>query len=339
MLRTLLTICVLSVVVGAQDTESAAQNAVQKLLKSAAGGAAEESLREEAQAVVALGADATTAFLLEGLMDRSEGEIIWSLRCLRNLQRTPNAADLEALLVDDREALRVEALHLLKDRAEETHRGLFLRATRDKSQEVRRRGYDGLVRLGVVDEATVHAAVEGLTSNDFWISSRCIALMKRAPAPRKVGRKERDAVSEALQDALPRLAGPNVAQAFTLAAQRSQSAASRLFEDALKERREGPRLAALAAITRLRMRGHEKAIRTLIPDRNPEVRAAAAGCAAALGDRGAVVPLIDRLDQEREEATRAAIAIALRRITGQGHGYDTRAWREWAQAHPRLVAR
>lgn len=170
---------------------------------------------------------------------------------------------------------------------------------------------------------------QGLEDADFWVRDRSIEIL---------GKHVQDLVAD---DQLAAQVGPKlgrypamvIRRVLILTRHHHEASAKELVELLLRSRRAIDRIEALRAVRSGDGRKIARFVLDALDESDSRIRMQAVGATVRLGKLPAVGPLIERLEDE-SDSVREAAAVALRQLTGQLFGYDTRAWRTWWSKHP-----
>ena len=303
-----------------------AEESVARMFEAASHGD-QRSLLTAAREVVSSGFGAIEP-LYENLADRSATEIIWALKCLKQMGERAGKRALVDLCAHENPRVRQEALisGAILLRAEILP--ACFKAATDENVRVRRRAIDGLVSLDADHSDCIDVGFAGILERDFWISAQALKLLQAVPMPKK---GQNDPVASRTVKLVTRMSDQTAERLFGLVAQRRSKNAARLVKVALDDGNDASKVGALAMATRMRKIDVNARARELLRLSATSVRRAAISYLAARKDQEAVDGLIDVLDEPRIDGKlRDDTAVALRRITGKLFGFDVSAWREYA---------
>ena len=315
--------------VGQDVPPEAAPRRVASLFEAARAGDAEAAVKA-AEAVVACG-DAAVAAITQGLASREAPEILWGLRCLRVLHANVEAGLLRSFLDHQDAGVRVEAV-VAGSRLLGGEFGPDLeRAASDEDGQVRRRAIDGLRTTRSCTPATLQIAVDGVASADYWVADTCIKILAAWPKPAGA---EPDPLLLEAGKVLPRLTPLAGRMVFRTLVARSGPAVEPLIAEVCSRRLAGAAAGAFEAAEVLGLDAVLPDARRLVAAPEPELARPALAFLVARKDRQVVAELVNLLASAREDGWREDLAVGLRAITNQLHGYDVAAWRAYLRDRP-----
>ncbi|MFT7619996.1 MAG: HEAT repeat protein [Planctomycetota bacterium] len=267
-----------------------------------------------------------TPFLLDGLQDRQPAEIVWALRCLKNLKDKSSGSVVIQLLKHEDETVRSEAILIAKVLYGKKLGSMVFDLTKDKSLSVRRRALDAAIELVPHDPRMVDLAFDSLADGDFWLMSRALRVLSKMQV--KTPEDKLNLIERSLKIA-PRLNG-NVAEMFFAHLSRALAKDTRVvLERTLDRGRIGAKVAAFECAGKLRLREFLPKARKLIRASNRKIRTAAIRYTGMVKDKDSASLLIPLLDEFPPGEMQTAVVIALRKISGQTIGFDSSKWRAW----------
>jgi HEAT repeat protein len=299
-------------------------DAVARLLVAARAGN-DQNAAEAASSVIGFG-DSAVSKLLDGISARTPSEIAWSLRCLRAI-RTSRARDVAfAMCAHAYASVRAEAAILAGTIGGEAAVPLLIKASADRDATVRRRAFDGLVQTGSVAPELVAVATQGILDADTWIVVDSVMILDRIPASPDISG---DRVLAAVSAAVGRLDDHNAAATLDLVVRRAGIHSGPLLMKALDAKKPAVVVEALDAAARLRLASAVPKVSRLAKSSDRRLAKAAIDCLARINDSSTIGFLVDLLEGAKDAELMDAIAVALRKMTGQLFGTDVSGWRKW----------
>jgi HEAT repeat protein len=307
---------------------SGVDDAILGLFRAAAAGN-EPATMKAAQAVVAFGPEAASR-IVESLPGRSSVEIVWALRCLREIGSENAAQTAFSLCSHGDAAVRADAVWaawVLGGEAAVPH---LQKAASDSDDVVRRRAFDGLLEHGALTAGTLQIAANGVTDKDFWVVMQAFQILDRQRKPERGP----DPVLVELAKIVSRLDERNSDAYFEFLVGRSGMDCGYVIEGALSSNRSCVVISALKAAGTLRLALVVTATSRLASCNDLPVALAAIE-ALSMIDRPESVPyLVDLLDRAKQPERLDALSVALRRMTGRLYGAEVAKWRKYLAERP-----
>jgi hypothetical protein len=279
---------------------------------------------QAAASVAAFGPQAASG-LVRSLGDRSPAELVWALRCLREIGSDVAKEPAFALCAHADAAVRAEAVWASATLGGTSSVTFLQRSASDPDDIVRRRAFDGLLEYGCQADGTMPIAAKGVIDKDFWVVLQAFQILDHQKKPERGV----DPVLVELSKYVSRLDDRNADACFDFFVRRGGPDCGTIVEAALSSKQPCVVVAALKAAARLR---HAPALRLatrLAGDADVKIAVAAIDCLSEINDPDSVVVLVDLLERVRDEERTDAIAVALRRMTSRLYGTDVALWRKY----------
>lgn len=281
------------------------------------------ALEAAAQHVRKAGKEALS-LLGTALSGRTPAELVAGMRFLRSAKAGDRVVDLQALTVHVDPDVRAESMWLCAEAAGAAPLAWLHRGAADPAASVKRRAFDALLSREARDRQTLELAIAGILDSDWWISSQSGRILGSWP----VVKKGPDLVAQALGAMVPDLGPASAPTVFSILAHRMGKRAAPYLSSGMAHKTSEVAIAAIKATARLRLRVLSPTLRKLFR-RGDAVALAAVQCVAELQDRQSVRPLVKLLARGVKSPLKEAVALSLRHITGQIHGYDVARWEEY----------
>lgn len=322
-------LCVIALLAGqmlssaqAPDASPELRKAVATFLQAARTGDG-AGLEAAARGVQKAGNDALSLLGTE-LSGRAPAELVAGMRFLRAAHAGDRMVDPQSLTMHDDAEVRAESMLLCSKLAGAGPLAWLHRGAADPVASVKRRAFDALLSREAFDRQTLEVAITGMLDPDWWISRQAGRILGSWPA----AKSGTDPVARALGALVPDLGPSSAPTVFSILAHRMGKKAAPYLSSGMAHKTREVAIAAIKAATRLRLRALAPNLRKLFR-RGDAVALAAVQGVAVLQDRKSVRPLVRLLARGVKSPLKEAVALSLRHITGQMHGYDVARWEEY----------
>lgn len=302
--------------------ENPAEDAVKELFQFAR--AKHSRTEEAARKVVSLG-EAASSYLCEDIDQRTDAEIVWGLKCLKNMSVTVDVARLVPLLAHDSGAVRAETLKTLQRHDAAALKSKIQSLLDDDELDVRRAAYDAAKAAASDHAELLQLALKGVQERDFWIATRSVRMLGRIQLQSK---EDRRSLLKQAEQIAPKLMGSTAGMFFDFLARQLKEASASVIELTLESGTVDARLAALASASKQRFKKLAPLGRGYLDDDDLKLRLAAVRFASAVKDVHAAPKLIAMLSSTSKAEKNSAV-VALRKISGRSIGFEPAKWREW----------
>lgn len=279
---------------------------------------------QAATALVAFGPSAA-ATLSRSMSDRTAPELVWALRCLREIGSDAVKETVFTLCSHSDPGVRADAVSASWTLGKSASVPFLQRAASDPDDTVRRRAFDGLIEYGCQADGTLAIAVNGVVDKDFWVVLQAFQILDCQRKPERGP----DRVMVELAKIVPRLDERNADACFDFFVRRAGADAGPVVEAALKSEKRCVLLSAIKAAGRLRLAAAKAEATRLAGKPDLAISVAAIDCLSLINDPDSVPILVELLDRAREPERLDALCVALRRMTGRLYGANVCCWRKY----------
>jgi HEAT repeat protein len=268
---------------------------------------------------------AAASSLARSLSDRSPQELVWALRCLREIGSDAVRDTVFGLCAHTDPMVRTDAVIASAMLGKAAAVPYLQRAAADPDDTVRRRAFDGILEHGCQADGTLVIAVNGVVDKDFWVVLQAFQILDCQRKPERGP----DRVVTELARIVSRLDERNAEAYFDFLVRRAGADCAPVIEPALGATQPCVVIAALRAAGRLRLAAARLPATKLAKGSDIPVSVAAIDTVAQINDHDSLPALVDLLERARHTQQIDALAVALRRMTSRLYGTDVALWRKY----------
>jgi HEAT repeat protein len=288
--------------------------------------AGDDQAAEKAAGALVTFREAAASKLALSVGGRTPQELVWALRCLREIG-TPDGRNIAfALCSHEKAEVRIEAVFATNMLGGDAALPYLIQAAGDSDATVRRRAYDGITAHGTGSAEELEVGLKGVLDPDFWVLNQAFLILDKQPRPPEGGK---DKLMAGLARIVPQLDERNAAATFDLLVRHCGEHCAPIIETAFGAKRVEVAIAALGAAGELRLGSVVRKVCGLASQRDVVVSKAAIECLARINDPDSVEFLVDLLAGAQDPVRVDALALALRTMTGQLFGTDVEKWRRY----------
>jgi HEAT repeat protein len=314
---------VLAVGPAAAEWSGGVDDAILALFTAARAG--NETATTQAASVVVSFGPAAAASLARSLSDRTPQELVWALRCLREIGSDTVKDTVFGLCSHSDAAVRADAVIASGMLGKSAAVPFLQRAAADPDDTVRRRAYDGLIEYGCQADGTLVIGVNGVVAKDFWVVLQAFQILDGQKKPERGA----DRVVVELAKVVGKLDDRNAEACFDFLVRRAGADCGPVVESALGASQRCVVIAALRAAGRLRLASARLPATKLAKNSEIPVSIVAIDCVAQINDPDSLPALVDLLERATDPLQVDAVAVALRRMTSRLYGTDVSLWRKY----------
>jgi HEAT repeat protein len=284
----------------------------------------EVATTQAASALVARG-PAGASELAKSLADRTPAELVWALRCLREIGSDAVKETAFTLCSHENALVRADAVTTAYVLGKASAVPVLQRAAADADDTVRRRAFDGILEYGSQAPGTLAVAVNGVVDKDFWVVLQAFQILDCQKKPE--GGPDRVLVE--LSKLVGKLDERNSEAYFDFLVRRGGNDGGPVIVSALEAARPCVVVSALKAAGRLRLAEATQRATRLAGSSDSATSVAAIDCLSHVNDPETVPILVDLLERVKDPERIEALCVALRRMTSRLYGADVALWRKY----------